>query len=941
MMKNLHLLMILCFIQFNTVKAQCDLDFSFKNTGTNMTVFFTPPAAQAIHADLGDGMIGAFFTDESGNYVCAASQTFLATPIQLAVMSDDSTTPEKDGFASGDPIEWFYKTTDGTLYDLTLNPADTYSINGITNISSASSQAVNCGDLCPPLDTDYTNTGSNMTLFVTPTAADQLSVLGQGQLAVYFNSQDDLVCAGSVNFDGSQAQITAMANDATTTEKDGFNDGDQIIWRFQDASGNQYEINPTPFDTYSLNGISFITAIDFTSISCAVDIEGCTDDEYLEFDPSATIDDNSCETLVVPGCTDVDYLEFNSMANVDDGSCTTKSVSGCTNPNFVEYDANANVDNGSCTTEVVLGCTNTNATNYNISANTNDGSCEYDLIPADCKVSFETTNSGVNHTIMIPPSATNTLSVGDVVGVFYINDSGATICAGASNWTGENMQIVAYGDDTTTPETDGLKNSDPFLFISKSGDNLYTSEGVYQSASMANFAVNGISFITSFNFEYACTEEKLGCMNASACNYDANANTENNSCVFPESYYDCNSDCLNDVDSDGVCDELEVLGCTDANTSNYNESATEDNGTCVSWEQAYEACLLSNGDDGVTQADVDAVQDLLDVANTNLDDALANQEDGVTQADVDAVQALLDVANENLAVALANQGSDDGVTQADVDAVQALLDEANENLAVALANQGSDDGVTQADVDAVQALLDEANENLAVALANQGSDDGVTQADVDAVQALLDVANTNLQSALDNQEDGVTQSDVDAVQTLLDAANTEVIALKAQLENLDSGNSSGGGSCEPIYVELLQGWNIIGYTLPFPQDVTATMASIVADLQIVKNNDARVYWPEYGFNGIGDYIPGQGYQIRMSSGISNYTFPDVGGARVELQPTVPDWVYDLPVPKHPNDIRSLVKVVNLLGQEVDPLKQFKGEVLLYLYNDGTTEKIIK
>ena len=939
MTKNLFFLLSTCFTLVTSVKAQCDLDFSFKNTGTNMTAFFTPPAAQAIYSELGDGLIGAFFTDEGGNYVCAASDAFSSVPTQLAVMADDSTTPEKDGFASGDPIEWFYRTTDGTLYGLTLNPADTYSINGITYISSASIQAVDCGDLCPPLETDYINTGSNMTLFVTPDAANQLSVLGDGQLAVYFNSEDNLVCAGSVDFDGSQAQITAMANDATTTEKDGFDNGDHIVWKFQDTSGNQYEINPTPFDTYSLNGISFITSINFTSISCSVDLEGCMDDDYLEYNPLATIANDSCETLAVPGCTDPEYLEYSSTANVDDGSCATNSVGGCTDSDYVEYDANANIDDGSCSTVIVLGCNNSNATNYNSSANTNDGSCEYNLIPSDCEVSFETINTGVNHTVMIPPSATNSLNAGDFIGVFYVNDDGATLCAGSSQWTGENMQIVVFGDDTTTPELDGLNIGDPLLFIAKSADDLYTSEGVFESASMANFAVNGISFISSFDFQFACKEEKLGCMNDSACNFDASANTEDNSCQFPVNYYDCNSVCLNDVDSDGVCDELEVLGCTDANAFNYNVAATDDNGSCVSWKEAYESCLLSNGDDGVTQADVDAVQALLDVANTNLQNALDNQEDGVSQADVDEVQALLDVANENLATALANQGSDDGVTQADVDAVQVLLDVANENLAIALANQGSDDGVTQADVDAVQALLDVANTNLDNALANQ--EDGVTQADVDAVQALLDVANTNLDNALANQEDGVTQADVDAVQDLLDLANADITDLNAQLENTPSNNDGGGGSCAPIYVELLQGWNIIGYTLPYAQDVTATMASIVDDLQIVKNNDAKVYWPEYGFNGIGDYIPGQGYQIRMSNGISSYTFPDVGGMRVELQPTVPEWVYDLPILNHPNDTRSLVKVVNMLGREVDPSSQFSGEVLLYLYSDGTTEKRLK
>ena len=34
---------------------------------------------------------------------------------------------------------------------------------------------------------------------------------------------------------------------------------------------------------------------------------------------------------------------------------------------------------------------------------------------------------------------------------------------------------------------------------------------------------------------------------------------------------------------------------------------------------------------------------------------------------------------------------------------------------------------------------------------------------------------------------------------------------------------------------------------------------------------------------------------------------------------------------HPNDIRTLVRVVNMLGQEVNPEIEPRGNVLLYLY----------
>jgi len=60
-MKKLFTLFSACFMAMTSVQAQCDLDFSFSNTGTNMTAFFTPPAASAIYSELGDGSVGAFF----------------------------------------------------------------------------------------------------------------------------------------------------------------------------------------------------------------------------------------------------------------------------------------------------------------------------------------------------------------------------------------------------------------------------------------------------------------------------------------------------------------------------------------------------------------------------------------------------------------------------------------------------------------------------------------------------------------------------------------------------------------------------------------------------------------------------------------------------------------------------------------------------------------
>ena len=48
-----------------------------------------------------------------------------------------------------------------------------------------------------------------------------------------------------------------------------------------------------------------------------------------------------------------------------------------------------------------------------------------------------------------------------------------------------------------------------------------------------------------------------GCMDPLACNYFAEAIYDNGTCTYPELFYDCEGACLNDLDSDEVCDELD------------------------------------------------------------------------------------------------------------------------------------------------------------------------------------------------------------------------------------------------------------------------------------------------------------------------------------------------------------------------------------------------
>ena len=85
-----------------------------------------------------------------------------------------------------------------------------------------------------------------------------------------------------------------------------------------------------------------------------------------------------------------------------------------------------------------------------------------------------------------------------------------------------------------------------------------------------------------------------------ACNYDELA-TDEGDCEYAVEFYGCDGTCLNDVDEDGICDELEVEGCQDETACNYDELST-DAGDCEYAEEFYECdgtCLNDVDEDGV------------------------------------------------------------------------------------------------------------------------------------------------------------------------------------------------------------------------------------------------------------------------------------------------------------------------------------------------------
>jgi hypothetical protein len=75
-------------------------------------------------------------------------------------------------------------------------------------------------------------------------------------------------------------------------------------------------------------------------------------------------------------------------------------------------------------------------------------------------------------------------------------------------------------------------------------------------------------------------------------------------------------------------------------------------------------------------------------------------------------------------------------------------------------------------------------------------------------------------------------------------------------------------------IDLAAGWNMFGYGCPEPIDVIEGLSNHTESIAIVKDNNGAVYLPEWDFNGIGDLIPGFGYQIKVTEAIEGFSLCD-------------------------------------------------------------------
>ena len=120
-------------------------------------------------------------------------------------------------------------------------------------------------------------------------------------------------------------------------------------------------------------------------------------------------------------------------------------------------------------------------------------------------------------------------------------------------------------------------------------------------------------------------------------------------------------------------------------------------------------------------------------------------------------------------------------------------------------------------------------------------------------------------SGLNNELDSTnsTLNDViDTWQTSINLTNESLDAISGITQTLSSFNS---------VIDLTEGWNMIGYGCPESIDVSEGLALYTDLVLICKDNNGSVYLPEFGFNGIVDFTPGYGYQLKISESIEGFS----------------------------------------------------------------------
>ena len=457
-----------------------------------------------------------------------------------------------------------------------------------------------------PSGPEEINTGVNSTYIVQSVVLDNTEIVfGYNIGAFYLNDEGELTCGGISAWTGGTTQIAAYGDDTTTPEKDGFTDGEQIIFQALNTYNNITYDASVQFlngsSSFSANGINIISEFTLTP-----QLLGCTDTSAFNFDETANTDDGSCVDIVY-GCTDMNYLDYNSNANTNDGSCTTIIVFGCMDETAFNFNNQANTPDESCIA-TVLGCIDETAFNFNNQANTNDNSCIEIIFGCLDETAFNY-NENAN--------TSNNSCEAVVLGCTDINYTDYSPNANTDDGSCSVLIVEGCMDEEYLEYASLATESNPSLCITLIVEGCMdnTADNFNSLANVNSFCeFYGCTNTNAFNYDSlanvdnnSCIDIIFGCLDAIAFNYNMNANTSDNSCVpIITGCMDTlafNYNIQANTNDASICVDV-IMGCTDSLAYNYNLNANTTDNSCIEVllgcidESAFNYNQDANTDDG-------------------------------------------------------------------------------------------------------------------------------------------------------------------------------------------------------------------------------------------------------------------------------------------------------------------------------------------------------
>ena len=500
------------------------------------------------------------------------------------------------------------------------------------------------------MDENATNDTATSDFFMNTTGSGVTISVGGGSWDSEIGWSLDL--NGAVLASGGAGSVTecipngCFTFNMTDSYGDGWNGG---TYTLTDDAGNV--LASGDLDT-AQSGDGSTQGSDILQIGVADCGLGCTDATACNYDADATLDDGSCD-FDCTGCTDPTACNYDPTATQDDGSCAVNddcgvcggdnsTCGGCIDSAACNYDVSAVFDDGTCDFSC-YGCTNPEACNYDPSATLDDGFCELpDPVEGcpTCDYPLNIVETGLVASAAGTPTltgASGTLISLDVTLNFSNSPGGQSWPAdmmieiglpdgncyaiGGYNLTSActdlgNYQVVwpaawqttTSGTYTATVDLAGavLAGTGPWSFTLVNG--WTTSSGVDYDATLT---LNGL-----------CTSDETdisGCTDASACNYNPQATTDDGSCDFASCSGCTDATACNynpeSTEDDGSCEFTSCAGCTDVNACNYDAGATIDDGSCLELD----ACGVCGGDNSTCSGCTDPEADNYD-PNALVDD---------------------------------------------------------------------------------------------------------------------------------------------------------------------------------------------------------------------------------------------------------------------------------------------------------------------------------